>query len=219
MIDDLKLKEVMAALYEAYPEAKCELDHGTPFELLVATILSAQTTDKKVNQVTAKMFLKYNTPEAFAALAQETLEGEIKEIGLYRNKAKNIISMSRMLLSNYGGEVPRDKEELIKLDGVGTKTANVVVSNAFGTPAMAVDTHVFRITNRIGIVKAATVEKTEEQLMVRIPRQDWILAHHTFIFHGRYTCVARAPKCDQCRIAGLCEYRNGLSDLGLLEGK
>lgn len=201
------VKEVLDLLEYRYPDAECELVHSSPFELLIATVLSAQTTDKKVNQVTERMFKKYNTPEAFSGLKQEELEAEIKEIGLYRNKAKNIIALSQMLIDEYGGEVPKTKEELVKLPGVGRKTANVVVSNAFGVPAIAVDTHVFRVSNRIGLANSDNVVETEEQLMKIIPKDRWTKAHHLIIFHGRRTCEARKPKCEECSIAHLCKYK------------
>lgn len=208
MLTKKVVQEVMARLYEEYPDAHCELFHGSSFELLVATILSAQTTDKKVNEVTEVLFKKYNSPSDFSALSYEELQEEIRQIGLYKNKAKNIIEMSRMLLAVHNGIVPRGKEDLMKLPGVGGKTANVVMSNAFGIPAIAVDTHVFRVTNRIGIVKAKTVEKTEEQLMKKLPKDQWIQAHHTLIFHGRRTCDAKKPRCEICCIRDQCERVN-----------
>ena len=208
MLTKKKVGEVMDRLYQEYPDAHCELFHGSSFELLVATILSAQTTDKKVNEVTSKLFKRYNTPQDFAALSYEELQEEIRQIGLYKNKSKNIIETSRMLLTVHNGIVPREKEELVKLPGVGGKTANVVMSNAFGIPAIAVDTHVFRVTNRIGIIKAKTVEATEEQLMKKLPKDQWIQAHHTLIFHGRRTCDAKKPKCEICCINDRCERVN-----------
>lgn len=202
------VQNVLNNLYRDYPDAHCELNHRDPFELLVATILSAQTTDKKVNEVTARLFKRCNTPYDFVKLTQEELQDEIREIGLYKNKAKNILLMCQSLIDNYNGEVPKSKEELMKLAGVGVKTANVVVSNAFNIPAMAVDTHVFRVSNRIGIADAKTPEETEKQLMHNIPQDQWIKAHHTFIFHGRRTCIARKPKCDICSVRSLCRYYN-----------
>lgn len=201
--------EILDVLENTYPDAQCELIHENPFQLLIATVLSAQTTDKKVNQVTEKLFKKYNTPQAFAALEQQKLEEEIREIGLYKNKAKNIIALCRMLIDEYNGEVPKTMEELIKLPGVGRKTANVVLSNAFGVPAIAVDTHVFRVSNRIGIAESKDVEGTEEQLMKSIPKKRWSKAHHLLIFHGRRTCAARKPKCESCPLAPRCKYLNG----------
>lgn len=201
--------EILDVLENTYPDAQCELIHENPFQLLIATVLSAQTTDKKVNQVTEKLFKKYNTPQAFAVLEQQKLEEEIREIGLYKNKAKNIIALCRMLIDEYNGEVPKTMEELIKLPGVGRKTANVVLSNAFGVPAIAVDTHVFRVSNRIGIAESKDVEGTEEQLMKNIPKKRWSKAHHLLIFHGRRTCAARKPKCESCPLAPRCKYLNG----------
>lgn len=157
-------REILDILYEMYPDAHCELEHETPFQLLIATVLSAQTTDKKVNQVTRKLFSKYKNPQDFAALDYGDLEKEIKEIGLFRNKAKNIVNLSRDLIAKFNGEVPRTHEELMSLPGVGRKTANVVLSNAYGIPALAVDTHVFRVSNRIGLATASNVEETEKQI-------------------------------------------------------
>lgn len=204
-----KASEIMNRLYECYPDARCELNYETPFELLIATVLSAQTTDKKVNVVTSRMFEKYKTPYDFANVSQEELEKEIKEIGLYKNKAKNIIALSKKLIEDYNGEVPKEKEELIKLAGVGRKTANVVVSNAFNEPAIAVDTHVFRVSNRIGIADSPNVENTEEQLMKAIPKENWTKAHHTIIFHGRRTCKAIKPNCPECVVKESCKYLKG----------
>lgn len=198
-------REILDALYEIHPDAHCELEHENPFQLLVATVLSAQTTDKKVNQVTRKLFSKYKSPHDFANLDYPDLEKEIKEIGLYRNKAKNIINLSRALIVDFNGEVPRTHEELMSLPGVGRKTANVVLSNAYGVPALAVDTHVFRVSNRIGLATASTVEETERQLTKAIPKEEWIKAHHTLIFHGRRICKAQNPNCSQCAIASKCK--------------
>lgn len=203
------IDELLDILEEAYPDAHCELVHENPFQLLIATVLSAQTTDKKVNQVTERLFKKYNTPKDFASLEQGVLENEIREIGLYKNKAKNIIALCNMLIDEYNGEVPRTMEELIKLPGVGRKTANVVLSNAFNVPAIAVDTHVFRVSNRIGIASGKNVEETEEQLMKSISKKRWSKAHHLLIFHGRRTCAARKPKCESCPLAPHCKFLNG----------
>ena len=200
------IKKVLELLYNAYPEAQCELNYNTAFQLLVSTILSAQATDKKVNEVTIRVFKKYSTANDFARLTQEELEMEIKEIGLYKNKSKNIISMSKTLINEYNGEVPSDREKLMKLSGVGRKTANVVVSNVFNIPAIAVDTHVFRVTNRIGLANSSTVEKTEIELMDEIPEEQWTKAHHTLIFHGRRTCIARNPKCEICTVKDYCDF-------------
>lgn len=201
-----RFNKIIDILEKTYPDAHCELVHESPFELLIATVLSAQTTDKKVNQVTEKLYKKYNTPEAFAKLKPEELEQEVREIGLYKNKSKNIIALSNMLIDEYNSTVPDTMDELIKLPGVGRKTANVVLSNAFEIPAIAVDTHVFRVSNRIGLAKAENVTDTEEQLMKNIPKERWTLAHHLLIFHGRRTCFARKPNCSECTINAYCDY-------------
>lgn len=199
-----RLKRVLEILKETYPDAKPELDFTTPFELLVATMLSAQSTDKQVNKVTHVLFEKYNTPEAFATLSYEELEPYIKGCGLYRTKGKNILASSKQIMEQYAGEVPRDRDTLTTLPGVGRKTANVVVSNAFGTPAIAVDTHVFRVANRIGLANAKDVLNTEKQLMETIPSEQCSIAHHWLIFHGRRVCAARNPKCNICAVRECC---------------
>ncbi|WP_238882477.1 endonuclease III [Clostridium sp. YIM B02551] len=198
--------KILELLKEAYPDAKCELDHNSPFQLLVATILSAQTTDKKVNEVTESLFKEYPDLDSFLTLTHEELENRIKQIGLYRNKAKNIYLMCRQLKDKFNGEVPNTREEITSLAGAGRKTANVVLSNAFGVPAIAVDTHVFRVSNRIGLAEANNVEKTEEQLMKEIPKNQWSHAHHLLIFHGRRCCTARKPNCEGCIINKYCNY-------------
>lgn len=208
--DKKSVNQVLDVLSSTYPNAECELNYKTPFELLVATILSAQTTDKKVNQVTAKLFQAYKTPVDFLTLTQEELEEKIKEIGLYRNKAKNILQMCRQLIEQHQGEVPSTMEELVQLAGVGRKTANVVLSNAFGIPALAVDTHVFRVSNRIGLAESSNVDETERQLMACIPRERWSNAHHLLIWHGRRICDARKPKCEVCPISHSCVYNKPL---------
>ena len=200
------VKEILELLKTEYPDAKCELDYSTPFQLLVATILSAQTTDKKVNEVTEELFKEYPTVDDFLELSQEELENRIKKIGLYRNKAKNILLMCRQLKENFKGEVPDTMEGITSLAGAGRKTANVVLSNAFGVPAIAVDTHVFRVSNRIGLAKADNVEDTEEQLRKNIAKKEWSLAHHLLIFHGRRCCTARRPECERCIIKDYCNY-------------
>lgn len=193
-------------LEETYPDAHCELDHKSPFELLVATILSAQCTDIRVNKVTSEMFKKYNKPEDFANIDINKLEGLIKECGLFRNKAKNIKASSSVILENYNGEVPNTISELMKLPGVGKKTANVVASTAFGVPAIAVDTHVFRVSNRIGFAHEKNVLDTERALQNKIDKSRWTKAHHLFIFHGRRCCTARNPRCESCTINKICRY-------------
>lgn len=207
------VKRILDILAECYPQAKTALVYSNAFELLIATILSAQSTDKQVNKVTGKLFGKYKTPEDFAALEPQTLEEEIKSCGLYRTKALNIINMSRILVERYGSQVPSDPDELQKLPGVGRKTANVVVSNVFGRPAIAVDTHVFRVTHRLGLAKSSTPLGTEKELMACIPQVLWSQAHHWFIYHGRNVCGARQPKCDECRLRQYCDFYNSKAGL------
>ena len=206
MLSPAKITSVLAALKEAYPSPKPELEFSSPFELLIATMLSAQTTDKQVNRCTRVLFPVYHTPEAFAALTEEALFPYIKTCGLYQTKGRNIIAASRILCMEYGGEVPCTREELVKLPGVGRKTANVVISNAFHIPAIAVDTHVFRVANRISLAEAKDVLRTEQDLMKNIPEQDWGDAHHWLIFHGRRVCAARNPQCAACCIQKDCAY-------------
>lgn len=201
-----KNKEVLEILYRTHPDAKCELNHETPLQLLIATILSAQATDKKVNEVTEELFKKFKTLDDFLEITQEELESYIKVIGLYKSKGSNLMKLFPLLQEKHGGEVPRTMEELILLPGVGRKTANVVLSNAYGVPAIAVDTHVFRVSNRIGLVNEETVEKTEESLMKKIDKNLWIDAHHLLIFHGRRICMARSPQCGVCPLNHLCTY-------------
>ena len=201
-----RTKEVLEILKEEYPDAKCELNYETPFQLLVATILSAQTTDKKVNEVTKGLFKDYPDVDSFLTISQEELEDRIKQIGLYRNKAKNLIMMVHQLKENFGGEVPKTMEGITSLAGAGRKTANVVLSNAFGVPSIAVDTHVLRVSNRIGLAHSDNVLETEKQLQKELPKKEWSLTHHLLIFHGRRCCIARKPKCDICKINKYCDY-------------
>ena len=201
-----RTKEVLEILKEEYPDAKCELNYETPFQLLVATILSAQTTDKKVNEVTKGLFKDYPDVDSFLTISQEELEDRIKQIGLYRNKAKNLIMMVHQLKENFGGEVPKTMEGITSLAGAGRKTANVVLSNAFGVPSIAVDTHVFRVSKRIGLAHSDNVLETEKQLQKELPKKEWSLTHHLLIFHGRRCCIARKPKCDICKINKYCDY-------------
>lgn len=200
-----KYDRALALLAAAYPDVRPALEYSSPFELLVSTMLAAQCTDKRVNECTRVLYARYHTPEQFAALTQEELEPYIRSCGFFNTKGKNILAMSRILVERYGGEVPRERDVLTTLPGVGRKTANVVVSNAFGTPAIAVDTHVFRVSNRIGLADAKNVEKTEEQLMAHIPEKDWSDAHHWLIYHGRQVCNARKPACDGCCVACVCD--------------
>lgn len=201
-----EIKEVLNILTEMYPEAKCELNYSSPFELLIATILSAQSTDKRVNIVTNTLFEKYKTPEDFLNLSQNELEELIKTIGFYRTKSKNILGTCRILVDSYNSIVPDERDELIKLPGVGRKTANVVISNAFNQQAIAVDTHVFRVSNRIGIANSDNVVQTEKDLMNNIDYDNWSLSHHLLIFHGRRMCKARKPLCDTCPLKVYCLY-------------
>ena len=200
------ISKILDVLEDTYPNAQCELNYTTPFELLIATILSAQCTDVRVNKVTEVLFKKYNTPKAFSKLSIEEISEEIKSCGLYKSKAENIKVTSEMLCEIYKGKVPNTLEELTKLPGVGRKTANVVLSNAFNQEAMAVDTHVFRVANRIGIVHTQTPEKTEFALMEAIPKNRWSHSHHLLIFHGRRICKARKPECSMCPIKNDCSY-------------
>lgn len=201
-----EINKILDILEQTYPDAKCELNYTTPFELLVATILSAQCTDVRVNIVTEELFKKYNTPQAFSKLSVIQISEEIKTCGLYKSKAEKIKQTSTMLCQLYNGEVPDDMEKLVQLPGVGRKTANVVLSNAFGHDAIAVDTHVFRVSNRIGIVHTTVPEKTEFELMKAIPKKRWSHAHHLMIFHGRRLCKARKPECSECPIKNYCNY-------------
>ena len=210
MLTKAQKAEALAILRETYPNAKPALDFTSPFELLVATILSAQSTDVMVNKCTAELFPVANTPEAIAAMTEETLFPYIKRCGFFNTKGRHILETARILVAQYGGEVPASIETLQTLPGVGKKTANVVASNAFGIPAIAVDTHVFRVSNRIGLADAKNVEKTEEQLQNAIPHEDWTQAHHWLIYHGRQICDARKPKCEICPLSHLClYYQNG----------
>lgn len=196
--------EAINIILKTYPDAKAELNHSNAFELLIATILSAQCTDVRVNIITEELFKKYKNPEDYVDVLTEELENDIKSCGLYKSKAKNIKLCCASIINEYGGEVPNTIEELVKLAGVGKKTANVVASNAFGIPAIAVDTHVFRVSNRIGLARAKNVEETERQLQKAIPKKDWTQAHHALIFHGRRICDARKPKCDICPVNQIC---------------
>jgi endonuclease-3 len=187
-----------------YPDANCELVHRNPFELLIAVILSAQSTDKLVNEVTKDLFVKYPKPEDFLQLTQEELEHALRRIGLFRSKAKHILETCRILVKNYDSQVPNDYEALVSLPGVGRKTANVVMSTAFGVPAIAVDTHVDRLAHRLGLSKAANVLNTEKDLMKKLPKEKWTFSHHALILHGRRVCSARNPKCHICPMQEIC---------------
>ena len=211
MIKKEEIEKVLDILEETYPDAECALHHQNVFQLIVAVALSAQTTDKSVNQVTPALFEKYPDAEALAAADPEEVAEYIRRIGMYKTKSKNIVSMAKMLVENFGGKVPDTYEELISLPGVGRKTANVVLSVGFGKQRIAVDTHVFRVANRVGLTAEKDVLKTELSLMERIPESRWSRTHHSLIFHGRQCCDARKPKCDQCQINVYCEYVNGES--------
>ena len=197
---------IMSELARLYPEAKPELEAANPFEVLVATILSAQCTDRQVNKVTPALFERAPTPEAMLTLTQDELEGYVKSCGVYRNKAKNILATCSVLVERYGGQVPGDLEAMQALPGVGRKTANVVLANAFGGDAIAVDTHVFRVSNRLGLSQAKNVVQTEEQLMEILPKSTWSTAHHQILWHGRRVCKAQRPLCGQCTLNALCAY-------------
>lgn len=209
LIRDDQIKEALDALERMHPEAMCALDHGSEFELLVAVVLSAQTTDVSVNKVTPALFGRYPGPEALAAASQDDVIEIIKTIGLYKTKSANIIKLAAKLKEDFGGRVPDSFEELVSLPGVGRKTANVVMAEAFGKPAIAVDTHVFRVANRIGLTDEKDVNATEDSLKQRLPENTWIRAHHLLIFHGRKVCHARRPDCENCGISGICLYNGG----------
>lgn len=198
--------KILAVLAEMYPDAHCELNYRNPFELLIATILSAQSTDRQVNIVTKPLFEKYPTPHDMATLTEDELAEEIRMLGLFRNKSKNILKTCQILVEEYNGEVPSNRAKLEALPGVGRKTANVVLSNAFGVPALAVDTHVQRVANRLALADSENVLETERQLMRKIPRAEWTDTHHRIIWHGRRICSARNPKCSTCNLLEFCWY-------------
>jgi endonuclease III len=198
-------KTVVDCLRKKYPEARIMLNYSTPFELLVATILSAQCTDKKVNEVTGELFKKYSSPEDFVNVSQAQLEQDIRPTGFYRNKARNIKGAATMLLERFGGVLPKTMEDMIKLPGVARKTANVVLGNAYGVvEGIAVDTHVKRITNKLGLTKNTDPEKIEQDLMKIIPKDLWYLFTYLIIEHGRATCDAKKPKCEICTLNDIC---------------
>ncbi len=203
-----KREEIFERLRAANPRPTTELVYGSPFELLIAVILSAQATDKSVNLATEKLFAVANTPQAILQLGESGLLPYVQRIGLFRNKAKNIIATCKLLTDKHHGEVPRTREELEQLPGVGRKTANVVLNTAFGEPTIAVDTHIFRVANRTGIAPGKNVIEVENRLMRLVPEQFRKDAHHWLILHGRYCCKARKPDCPDCPIKDLCEYRH-----------
>ena len=202
-----KRNEIFARLRTANPAPTTELEYASVFQLLVAVILSAQATDKSVNIATRKLFADAPTPQAILALGEDALTEYINRIGLYRNKAKNVIATCALLIERHGGEVPHDREALEALPGVGRKTANVVLNTAFGEPTIAVDTHIFRVANRIGLAKGKTPLAVELKLLKSVPEEYRQDAHHWLILHGRYVCKARKPECGRCPIPDLCEYK------------
>ncbi|MFA1820742.1 endonuclease III [Virgibacillus oceani] len=205
MLTKAQIRFCLDEMEKMFPDAKCELNHNSPFELVIAVLLSAQCTDVLVNKVTADLFKKYKTPEDFLAVSLKEVEQDIKSIGLYRNKAKNIRKLSQMLIDDYGGEVPESKTELMKLAGVGRKTANVVASVAFDEPAIAVDTHVERVSKRLAFCRwKDSVLEVEETLMRKVPKEEWSDTHHRMIFFGRYHCKARNPNCPECPLLEVC---------------
>ncbi|MFB9757682.1 endonuclease III [Ectobacillus funiculus] len=205
MLTVKQIRHCLDTMGEMFPDAHCELVHSNPFELVIAVSLSAQCTDALVNKVTKDLFQKYKTPEDYLSVSLEELQNDIRSIGLYRNKAKNIQKLCQLLLAEYGGEVPRDRDELTKLPGVGRKTANVVVSVAFGVPAIAVDTHVERVSKRLGFCRwKDSVLEVEKALMKKVPMEEWSVTHHRMIFFGRYHCKAQRPQCEVCPLLEVC---------------
>ena len=202
------IREFFGRLHEANPSPQTELEYDSPYQLLVAVVLSAQATDRSVNIATRKLFADAPTPEAMVSLGEESIAEHIKTIGLFRNKAKNTLALSRLLLERHGGEVPANREALEGLPGVGRKTANVVLNTVFRQPVMAVDTHIFRVANRTGLAPGKDVLEVEKRLMRRVPNDYLLDAHHWLILHGRYVCTARRPKCGQCSVRDLCLFRD-----------
>jgi endonuclease-3 len=205
LLNNTQIRFCLDKMGEMFPNAHCELNHSNPFELVIAVSLSAQCTDALVNKVTKELFKKYKTPEDYLNVPLEELQNDIRSIGLYRNKAKNIQSLCRLLLEKYDGQVPNNRDEMINLPGVGRKTANVVVSVAFGTPAIAVDTHVERVSKRLAICRwKDSVLEVEKTLMKKVPKEEWSITHHRLIFFGRYHCKAQNPQCEICPLLDLC---------------
>jgi endonuclease-3 len=202
-----RASEILKALKALYPGARTELKHENPFQLLVATVLSAQATDKSVNEATPALFARFPDAKALAAATPEEVEPYIRKIGLYRTKARNLVALARRLVEDYGGEVPRDKEALMRLPGVGWKTATVVLGAAFGVPGIAVDTHVARLARRLCLSEARTPEKIAKDLEALFPKDHWVFAHHALVLHGRYVCTARKPRCGACGLAPYCPSR------------
>ncbi len=217
MLNKKEIRRVLDILKETYGQTGTALKFRTPFQLLVSTMLAAQSTDKQVNKITRDLYRDYPDPQSFLKLSVEELEEKIKSIGLYRNKARHILATAKMLVEKYHGQVPQTREELVKLPGVGRKTANVVLSVGFNHDAIAVDTHVFRVSNRIGLANAPTPEKTELQLMENIPREEWSTAHHWLIWHGRQICKAQNPRCEVCPLRDYCEYYRSTAGNGQMK--
>lgn len=205
-MDNKRAQKILDELKKMHPDAGCELNYGTPFELLVAVILSAQCTDKRVNEVTKDLFKKYNTPEQYATMTPAELEPLIHSCGFFHNKAVNIIGAAKGIVDRFGGEVPKTMAELTSLPGVGRKTASVVMTVAFDEPAMPVDTHVFRVSGRLGLSHGKNPEQVEKDLKDLYPPSDWNIVHHTLIFHGRYICKALRPNCNECTLTEYCPY-------------
>lgn len=215
-----KNERILTELERLYPEAKPALRFASPYELLVAVILSAQCTDERVNKVTAELFKQYNTPEKMLTLTQEKLEKKIYSCGFYHVKAEHILSASKDIIEKFDGNVPDNLDDLRTLAGVGRKTANVVYAVAFGGDAIAVDTHVFRVSNRLALAHASTPETTETQLMKAVPKEKWSKAHHWLIYHGRRVCRSQNPDCMSCTLQELCEfYKNGRKNKNTSDGK
>jgi len=212
-----EIAEFFARLKKAMPNPKTELVYDNPFTLLVSVVLSAQATDKSVNKATAELFKVADTPKQMAALGEKRLASYIKTIGLYRGKAKNVIALSKLLLENHDGAVPRDREALEALPGVGRKTANVVLNVAFGEKTIAVDTHIFRVSNRTGLAPGKNPREVEDGLMRKVPDAYALHAHHWLILHGRYTCVARKPLCPTCIVRDLCKFTQKTREIDLIK--
>jgi endonuclease-3 len=203
--DPKRVRAILEKLDEAYPAATCALQHSNAFQLLVATILSAQCTDERVNQVTRTLFRKYTSPEAFACANPRELQQDIRSTGFFRNKTKSIMGASKKIIEEYGGQVPRTMEEMLKLPGVARKTANVVLGTAYGIPSgIVVDTHVLRLANRLDLTRNKDPKKVEQDLLRIIPQEKWILFSHQLIWHGRRVCQARKPRCQECNLERLC---------------
>ncbi len=220
MLNNTQIRYCLDQIGEMFPAAHCELNHTNPFELIIAVSLSAQCTDALVNKVTKDLFTKYKTPEDYLKVSLEELQNDIRSIGLFRNKAKNIQNLCQMLIEDYGGDIPQDRDELTNLPGVGRKTANVVVSVAFNKPAIAVDTHVERVSKRLGICRwKDTVLEVEKTLMRKVPKEEWSATHHRLIFFGRYHCKAQNPQCPACPLLDLCrEGRKRMKEKAIANG-